>query len=188
MKTESNNLHLLSTEGILKVCTRLAAAFLCAVSVSTAIAQTFPSRPITVIMPYPVGGILDIHTRVLAEIVAKALGQPLVVLNQPGGGGTSGVATLVQKAPDGYTLAVIGETQFRLPHLQKLSYDPKLDLTYIANLADFQYGLSVAQNAPWKTIGDLLQDAKSRPGQITFGSSRGSAGHVAILQLEADAA
>ena len=171
----------------MKLSHRFAAAAWLGIALSTVWAQTFPSKPITIIMPYPVGGVLDIHTRLLAEIVSKDLGQPLVIVNQPGGGGTAGVASLVQRAPDGYTLAVIGETQFRLPHLQKLAYDPKTDLSYIANLADFQYGLSVAQNAPWKTIKELLNDAKANPGQISFGSSRGSAGHVAILQLEAAA-
>src|SRR5882724_10950227 len=98
----------------------------------SAMAQEFPSRPITLICPWPAGGSTDTHLRRFAEIATRTLGQTIVVENKPGAGGTVGMGTVAQNAkPDGYTLSQGHIAAFRIVHMQKLAWDPIRDLTYI---------------------------------------------------------
>jgi tripartite-type tricarboxylate transporter receptor subunit TctC len=97
---------------------------------SLAQAQGFPSKPIMMIVPWPAGGSSDLHMRAFAEIASKHLGQPIVVENKPGAGGTLGPVTMAQTAkPDGYTLAQFPISLLRYPHIQKLAVDPIKDFT-----------------------------------------------------------
>src|SRR5882724_13163123 len=94
--------------------------------------QDFPSRPITLICPWPPGGSTDTHLRRFAEIAAKYLGQPVLIENRPGAGGTVGPGHLAQTAkPDGYTLSQMHMGPYRIAHMQKLPWDPVRDFTYI---------------------------------------------------------
>lgn len=148
-------------------------------------ADSYPSKPITLILPFPAGGATDVQMRVLAQAAAKELGQPIIVSNRPGVGGTLGPAAMAQSSPpDGYTIALIAATLFRLPHLMKVSYDPAKDFTYLINLTGYTNGLVVRQDAPWKNVQELLADAKARPGAISYGATgKGSAGHIAMERL-----
>src|SRR6185503_14644831 len=100
--------------------------------IAAAFAQGFPNRPITLICPWPAGGSTDTHLRKLAELASKHLGQPIVVENKPGFGGNLGPASMAASArPDGYTLSQLTISAFRLPHMQKVDWDPLRDYTYV---------------------------------------------------------
>jgi tripartite-type tricarboxylate transporter receptor subunit TctC len=109
-------------------------------------AQQFPSRPVTLIVPWPAGGSTDIYFRKLGEITARHLGQPLVIENRPGGSGMNGPATMAKTAkPDGYTISQLAITAFRVPHMQKVDWDPITDFTYIIGLAGYTFGITTRQ-------------------------------------------
>jgi tripartite-type tricarboxylate transporter receptor subunit TctC len=91
-------------------------------------AQVFPSRTVTLIVPFPAGGPTDITMRTLAEVTALHLGQSIVVENRPGAGGTLGVVALATARPDGHTLAQIPLSVFRIPHTQKVAWNPLTDI------------------------------------------------------------
>ncbi len=98
--------------------------------VGPARAQNFPTKPVTLIVPWPAGGATDRHLRVLAEAASKHLGQQIVIDNKPGASGTLGAATMAATAkPDGYTIAQLPITIFRLPYMQKVSFDPTKDFS-----------------------------------------------------------
>lgn len=152
---------------------------------ATGRAQAFPTRPLTLILPFPPGGVSDTQLRALADAAARDLGQPVVVQNRPGNGGTLAPASMAKSsAPDGYTVALAVRTLWRLPHLTKTSYDPLTDFSYIIGLSGFSFGIVVRADAPWKTLKDLLDDARVQPGAIAYGASgRGSSGHLAMERL-----
>lgn len=164
----------------------LASAPLTAIAPSLALGEdAYPNRPVTMILPFPPGGATDSQMRALALAAGKTLGQPVVVTNQPGLAGTLGPATMARQAkPDGYTVSIVPATLFRLPHLQKATYDPRTDFTYILNLTGYTNGLVVRADAPWQTLQELLADAKAHPGKISYGSTGiGSGGHIAMERL-----
>jgi tripartite-type tricarboxylate transporter receptor subunit TctC len=136
-----------------RVCLGLVGGLACAAV--TAQAQTFPSKPITLIVPYGAGGPTDVQIRALAAAAAKELGQPIVINNVPGVGGTLGPATMARTAaPNGYTLAVVVGSMFRMPHLQKVDYHPVNDFTYVIGLTGYTFGVAVSADAPgrpWPT-------------------------------------
>jgi tripartite-type tricarboxylate transporter receptor subunit TctC len=150
----------------------------------TAHAQSYPSKPVTLIVPFPPGGASDTQFRALATAAGKDLKQAFVVVNQPGVAGTMAPATMARSAaPDGYTISVVFSSLFRLPHVQKVNYDPTQDFTYIAGISKFIYGLVVAADSPYKTAVDLTAAAKAKPGQLNFGAiSIGSSGHTALMR------
>jgi tripartite-type tricarboxylate transporter receptor subunit TctC len=147
--------------------------------------EAFPSRPITLILPFPAGGVSDTQLRALSVAVAKELGQPIIIVNRPGNGGTLAPAAMARSAaPDGYTIALAVRTLLRLPHLSKVSFDPLKDFTYLIGLSGFSFGVVVRHDAPWMTLKELLDDARARPGAIAYGAAgRGSSGHVAMERL-----
>ena len=149
-----------------------------------ATAQPFPSKPITLIVPFPAGGAVDIQARALALSAAKELGQPIVIVNRPGAAGSLGPLSVKAAPPDGYLLTMFGGNLFRLPYMQKVGYDALKDFTYVIRLVDFGFGITVPDNAPWKTLDELLAHAKSNPGMLSVGAiGPGASGHVGITQL-----
>lgn len=139
---------------------------------SLAQAQGFPNKPITLIVPWPPGGSSDLHMRAFAEIASRHLGQPIIVENRPGAGGTLGPVTMAQTAkPDGYTLSQFPISMLRYPHMQKLAVDPVRDFTYVINLTGYTFGVVVRADAPWKTWREFLDYAKANPGKVSFGST-----------------
>ncbi len=134
-------------------------------------AQSFPTRSVTLIVPYQAGGTTDVGLRALAAAAEKALGQAIVIENRPGAGGTLGPAQMAASAkPDGYTLAQIPISVFREPFLRKTSFDPVADFTYIIGVSGYTFGAVVRSEAPWKTFQEFLNDAKTNPGKIAYGT------------------
>jgi tripartite-type tricarboxylate transporter receptor subunit TctC len=133
-------------------------------------AQQFPNRHVTLIVPWPAGGSTDICMRALAEATVKHLGQPIIVENRPGAGGTLGAAALVNARPDGYTIAQLPLAVFRLPHINKTPFDPMNDLTYIAGISGYTFGVVVRSDSSLKTWNELIGYAKGNPGKLSYGS------------------
>jgi tripartite-type tricarboxylate transporter receptor subunit TctC len=134
-------------------------------------AQAFPNRPITLVLPFPPGGSFDPILRTLCHAAEKELGQPIVLMHKPGGGGvtgTAGLATMTES--DGYTVAVMHNSVIRQPLVMKTAWDPLKDFSYVIGLAGLSTGIVVAADAKWRTLADLLADAKARPGDISWGN------------------
>jgi tripartite-type tricarboxylate transporter receptor subunit TctC len=132
-------------------------------------ADTFPSKPIILILPFPPGGSFDPVLRALCNAAGQDLGQPIVLMHKPGGGGVTGTASLATMTEsDGYSLAVMHNSVIRQPLLMKTAWDPLKDFTYLVGLADLSTGVSVAADSKWQTLAELLADAKSRPGVINW--------------------
>ncbi len=141
-----------------------------ALVMSGAIAQGFPTRPVTLIVPWPAGGSTDLAMRALATSTEKHLGQSIVVENRPGAAGTLGATAMVTAKPDGYTITQIPITVFRNPHMTKVGYDPMTDLTYLIGISGYTFGVVVRSDAPWKTWEELVAFAKANPGKLTYGT------------------
>ena len=149
---------------------QLAAATL-AVSSAAAWAQTFPVRPIKLVIAFPAGGPTDITMRQLADNASKILGQPVIIDNKPGAGGTLPAQALQTAQPDGYTLAQMPLGVFRLPYTTKINWDPVKDLSYVINVTGYAFGIVVPADSPFKTWADFVAYAKANPGKLTYGST-----------------
>lgn len=162
---------------------------LAATATGSALAQntTFPSKPITLLVPYGAGGPTDQHLRALAEVAGQQLGQPVVLDNRPGANGTNAAAALARAPADGYTLGILPASVYREPFINKVPYDPATSFSYLLLLSDYTFGLAVPANAPWKTWADLVADAKRRPGKINVGAA-GAIGTPRIVMDEIAAA
>ena len=152
---------------------------------TSAAAQDFLTRPITLIVPFLAGGTTDVTMRALAAAAEKQLGQPIVIENKPGAGGVLGPLQMAASAaPDGYTIAQIPTTVFRFPAMRKTSFDPANDLTYIIGLAGYTFGVVVKGDAPWKTFGEFLAYAKANPGTLNYGTpGTGTSLHITMEQI-----
>ncbi|MGE0724919.1 MAG: tripartite tricarboxylate transporter substrate binding protein [Alphaproteobacteria bacterium] len=150
-----------------------------------AVADTFPSKPVTLIVPWPAGGSTDLTMRALADASTKHLGQPIVIENKAGASGTAGPAVMAASAkPDGYTVAQIPITVFRLPHIVKTSFDPTKDFTYILNVTGYTFGVVVKADAPWKSFKEMMDYAKANPGKVTYGTpGAGTTLHITMEQI-----
>lgn len=146
-----------------------------------AAAQTYPSKPIRVIVPFPPGGGTDIIARDVGQKVAALTGWTLVVENRPGAGGNLGVDATAKSAPDGYTL-VLGQTSnlaINATLYSKLPYDPQKDLTPIVLVASAPLVLVTAGSSPFKTLDDAVKAARAKPGAINFASpGNGTVAHL----------
>lgn len=139
--------------------------------VLTAQAQSFPAKPIKLIIAFPAGGPTDITMRSLADNASRILGQPVVIENKPGAGGTLPAQTLQTSAADGYTVAQIPLGVFRLPYTTKINWDPVKDISYVLNVTGYAFGLVVPADSPLKTWTHYVGWAKANPGMLTFGST-----------------
>ena len=168
---------------------RLLALAALAVAAPAALAQAFPNRAITLIVPWPAGGSTDRHLRVLAEAASKQLGQNVIVQNVPGGGGTTGPGTMALNAkPDGYTIAQFPMGMLRIPHMQKTAWNPINDFSHIIGVTGYTFGFVVRSDSPYKTFTDFIEAARKQPGKIDFGSTgTGTSPHLLIEEV-ADAA
>jgi tripartite-type tricarboxylate transporter receptor subunit TctC len=140
---------------------------------------------VTLIVPWPAGGATDRHLRVLAEATSKHLGQQIIIDNKPGASGTLGGATMAATArPDGYTLAQLPITMFRLPYMQKVSFDPKTDFSYVIHVTGYTFGTAVKADSPWKTWQEFLAYAKANPGKIRYSTpGAGTTLHITMEQV-----
>ena len=133
----------------------------------------YPSRPITFIDPFSAGGSGDLSIRLLGKEVEKYLGQPIVVVNKPGGGGTVGVSAIASAKPDGYTIgqSVGGAPLFILPFLEKIPYHPVRDLKQIIQYSSPNFGVIVKADSPFKSFKDLIAHARQNPKKATYGTN-----------------
>jgi tripartite-type tricarboxylate transporter receptor subunit TctC len=156
-----------------------AAAFPLASRVSRA--QIYPSRPITLAVPFSPGGGTDIVARVVAEKMSKTLGQQIIVENRPGAGGTVAVRQVAKSAPDGYTLGLgnPGALAIAPTMYANLGYDPRKDLSPVGFIGTTPFVLVVHPSVPARSIYELIALAKKTPSQVNFGSAgTGSATHL----------
>lgn len=162
-----------------------AAAAALAAPFGAAQAQAWPSKPITLIVPWPAGGSTDRHHRLLAELVGKQLGQNVIVQNQPGAGGTLGPGAMALTAkPDGYTIAQYPMGMLRIPHMQKTQWHPLNDFTFIIGTSGYTFGFVVRSDSPYKSFNEYIAAARQAPGKIDYGSTGiGTSPHLLIEEV-----
>jgi tripartite-type tricarboxylate transporter receptor subunit TctC len=144
-------------------------------------AQSYPSKLVKIVVPYPAGGAVDVSTRKVAQKLQEQLGQPFVVENKPGASGTIGASAVAHAAPDGYTLMANDMSYSMLPYVFKtLPFDPEKDLVPVTTTMFAPYAIAVKADSPYKTLQELVKAAKANPGKLTYGSGGpGSAPHFA---------
>ncbi|HEV8260199.1 MAG TPA: tripartite tricarboxylate transporter substrate binding protein [Burkholderiales bacterium] len=151
--------------------------------IAASMAQSWPERPIRIIVPFSAGGLVDVSARLVAEKMSAALGQPLVVENRLGAGGTIGTEAVAKAAPDGYTLLQgTGSTHGAnsVVYRDKLSYDPVRDFAPISLVVRTPFILVVNPAVPANSVQELIALAKAQPGRLNYASfGTGSSSHLA---------
>jgi tripartite-type tricarboxylate transporter receptor subunit TctC len=148
--------------------------------------EEFPSRPVTIIVPWPAGTSADLAFRLYAKVGEKYLGQPMVVVNKTGGGGTIALAAIATAKPDGYT---VGQSpgagaQFILPFLEKVPYHPVKDFRQIMQFCILNTGVVVKADSPFKSLKDLIDFARQNPKKLTYGTNApNSIGNLIMEQV-----
>ena len=159
-----------------------AATIMVAAAAPASAQQSYPNRPVQLVVPVPPGGAADFIARTVSAKLADALGQPVVINNQGGAGGTIASRGVAKAEPDGYTLLLNSITTHGIgPHLYAtLPYDPVTDFVPVILLAKLPLIMTVTASLPAKTVQDVVQLAKAQPGQLAFASSgNGGAPHLA---------
>src|SRR5688500_17121380 len=155
--------------------------------VGSALAQSYPTRPVTLIVPYAPGGLPDTVARVIGQKLGDKWGQPVVIENKPGGNGVIAAQALASKPADGYTLMVTDGSMFSInPFIYKsLPYDPQKDFTFINLTARAPLFLAVHPTMTAANFTDFVQMVKSQPGKFTYGSSGiGSIHHLTMESIK----
>jgi tripartite-type tricarboxylate transporter receptor subunit TctC len=168
----------------------LALAAACALAViSTTHAQTYPTKPVRLVVPFAPGGGADITGRAIAQKLAEGFGQQVVVDNRAGAAGNIGTELAARSAPDGYTLLLIGPNHTtNISLFAKLNYDPVKDFEPISLVTSAPYVLLVHPSLPARNVKELIALARAKPGQLTYGSSgNGTAGHLAMELVKTQA-
>jgi tripartite-type tricarboxylate transporter receptor subunit TctC len=151
---------------------------------TSAMAAEYPTKPISLVVPFPPGGSADLTGRALANAATKSLGQPIIVENKAGGGGTVGPSLLITKAPDGYILGQITGAAIIAYHMGKITFNPIEDLTHIVRYGSYLYGIAVRADAPWRTLQEFIEYSKQNPGKVSYASSGvGTPVHLAMEEL-----
>ena len=169
---------------------RFALALLALAFAAPAFPQAYPAKPVKIIVAFTAGSATDILARVVAEHLTRALGQPFVVENKPGAGGSVGTAQAKDAPPDGYTLVAAGSGPFGInPAIySKLPYDPLKDFELIGNLVLTPQALVVGAQAPYKTLREFVAAAKAKPGEIAYASlGNGSTSHLTMEAFQSAA-
>ena len=155
----------------------------------SALAQAYPTKPITMIVPWPAGGSTDVAMRALSHAASKHLGQTIIIDNKGGASGTLGPATMAATAkPDGYTLSQIPITIFRLPMMknQKVSWNPDTDFTYIIHLTGYAFAVGTSADSQFKKWQDVVDFAKASPGKVAYGTpGAGTSLHIGMELIAA---
>ena len=149
-------------------------------------AQTrFPDRPVRLLVPWAAGGPTDIQMRALAEQAARRLGQPVIIENKPGAGGVLGAQQLLNERNDGLVLSQIPISVFRHPQMAaRPLFNPLEDFTYVIHVTGYLFGTVVRADAPWRTMGELLDYAKANPGRVNYGTPGvGTSLHITMEQI-----
>ena len=175
----TRNPPITSTSGLTRraVCLGISAAALCAAT-GVARAADWPTRPVTLVVPYSPGGNTDMMARLAGQYLADKLGQPFVIENRAGGGGAVGAIAVAHAQPDGYTLLFGASTQIiNIPMLQKVSYDPQKDLVPISIFGAGPYLLGIKASLPCNTMQEFISYVKASPGKYNYATA-GIGGNV----------
>lgn len=150
-----------------------------------AVAQEWPTRPVKVVVPYGAGGLGDVNARMISDRLTKRLGQPFVIENRPGAGGTTAIASVLRAPKDGYTLLFIAGLHYTiLPLMQNISYDPFTDLEPISISGRWGTVLGIHPDQPIKSLKEFIDFARANPGKIDYSSAGlGGANHLAGAAL-----
>jgi tripartite-type tricarboxylate transporter receptor subunit TctC len=173
----------MSDEGVIvrKTLVAVLLVFVCMAwsTVGQTYGKDFPAGPIEVVIPMTAGSTMDLLARLIANTAPKYLGQPLVVVNKPGAGGSVAAAYLISSKPDGYKLMVTTNFFFAsTTKTQKVPFDP-YDLTPIANFIEYRNGFVVKGDSPWKTFSDVVDFARKNPGKLRWAhTGRGISQHM----------
>lgn len=166
---------------------RLALAALALATSLCAGAQDYPARPVRVVIPYPAGGGVDAAARLVAQALSGAMGQPFVVESKPGASTIVGSDAVARAAPDGYTVLLTGGSTMSLLPLTsttKLPFNPLTDFEPIGMVSRMPFFLVTSGSQPYKSVKDLMEDAKAKDGALSFASNgRGAMGHVGTEML-----
>jgi tripartite-type tricarboxylate transporter receptor subunit TctC len=160
----------------------------CAVSLvaqtGAAYAQGYPERPLRLIVPFQAGGAVDTTARLVSERLAENLGQPVIVENRVGAGGTIGTTAVAKAPPDGYTIlfGVLGPIGLAPSLYSTLPYDPVADFAPVAQIAFYPNTLMVSRSAPFKSVKELIAAARAKPGTLIYATG----GSAMILHLSAE--
>jgi tripartite-type tricarboxylate transporter receptor subunit TctC len=161
-------------------------ALVLAAGCAAAVAQTYPSRPLRVIVPQPPGGGFDMVARTLSDPLASLLGQSVIVENRPGGGTVVGTELVAKADADGYTLLLGASANLVLSAglYRKLPYDPKTDFTPVGIAATFSYTLVARNDLPFASLKEIVAHARANPGRLTYASGgNGSGQHICAALL-----
>jgi tripartite-type tricarboxylate transporter receptor subunit TctC len=158
-------------------------AMFAVIGAAPASAQTYPTKPIHIIVPYAPGGITDIAARIIGAKLTEAWGQQVVVENKPGGNGFIGMTAGAKAAPDGYTLtmATVGDIAINPAMFKTMPFDMQRDFTPIAQVSDAPMVLAANANTPYKTVADVIAAAKAQPGRISVATpGNGSVNQIVL--------
>ncbi len=164
---------------------RISAVLLAAAFASAAQAQNYPARPVTMIVPFPAGGLTDVPARVAATLLSQKIGQNVVVENKTGATGTIGAGIAARAAPDGYTLFANSLADTQNVHFMSVNYSPVDDFAQIGWIVDGPPIVAIIHAAlPYKTLADMLAASKADPKSVSFGTSGPASGpHMALALL-----
>lgn len=142
-------------------------------------------KPITIYNPFAGGGGTDVHLRLLGETAGPLLGQPILVDSRPGAAGTLAPALLLNAKPDGHQLACMSINSLHYPHYQPTNWNPIRDFTYIVGLTGYTIGIVVREDAPWKTLEELIAAARKEPEKYNYATSGiGGTGQLTMIEIE----
>jgi tripartite-type tricarboxylate transporter receptor subunit TctC len=159
---------------------RMAAGLVISVAAGAAFAQQYPSKPVKIVVPYGPGTGVDVAARLVAEPLAKNLGQPFVIDNRPGAAGTIGTGAVASAPPDGYTILVNASSHTSVQALMRLPYDVARDFAGVTMIAESPLVLVTSKTRGYQTVKQLIAAAKAKPGTITFASAGvGTTTHIA---------
>ena len=146
--------------------------------------EKYPTRPINFVIGYPAGGMTDASARPLVSAASKILGQPIVVVNKPGGGSVVAMTSLKNEKPDGYTIGSLTTGGTLSQYMRKIPYDSAKDFTPIMQYVIHLYGLVVRSDSPWKTFKEFVDYAKANPGKIRYSTAGpGTPQHLVMERL-----
>ena len=169
---------------------RIAAALIAALAALPANAQTYPDRPVKIVLPFGAGGVADVSSRIIAEKLGERLGQRFVIENMPGAGGIGAAKAVLSAPPDGYTLGLVTNgTAISAAIFNKLPFDPTTEFDMISTLGTFDLVFAVNAGSPHKTLADFVAAAKAAPGKLNVGTVNvGGTQHLGAELLKTAAA
>ena len=153
-------------------------------------AQTYPDRPVKIVLPFGAGGVADVSSRIIAEKLGERLGQRFVIENMPGAGGISAAKAVLSAPPDGYTLGLVTNgTAISAAIFNKLPFDPVTEFDMISTLGTFDLVFAVNAGSPYKTLAEFVSAAKAAPGKLNVGTVNvGGTQHLGAELLKTAAA